>query len=58
MQVVHMGIVAAFAVGGPRVFGLIEHGSSLGQHAFWGAVFGGIGGVVGALIQKSVTPKA
>ena len=44
--------VVAFAIAGPRLFGLIDSTSSIGQHALWGAVFGGAGAVVAAVIQK------
>ncbi|MHC4547587.1 MAG: hypothetical protein ACYTEZ_02330 [Planctomycetota bacterium] len=52
MSLLNMGIVAVFAIAGPRLFGLVETGSSIASHALWGAIFGGVGGVVAAMVQR------
>ncbi|MBN1521739.1 MAG: hypothetical protein JW928_04330 [Candidatus Aureabacteria bacterium] len=52
MQFLTLILVIIFAVAGPRVLGLVDASSTVGQAAIWGAVFGAAGGFVGGIIQK------
>lgn len=52
MQFLTLILVIIFAVAGPRVLGLVDVSSTVGQAAIWGAVFGAAGGFVGGIIQK------
>lgn len=57
MQLLTLIFVVGFAIGGPRVLGLLGRGSSIWEAAMWGAVFGAAGGLVGALIAKLAGKK-
>lgn len=57
MTAIRTVFVVGFAIAGPRILGLIDSTSSIGESAMWGAVFGAAGGLVGAVVGKLVEPK-